>query len=973
MRWTTPFFRHTGAVLFLAALLLLLGAGTAFAYPKDLEWRTLETAHFRLNYPRGMESMAEALARLSEQVHADLSPLLKWDPTFKTEVLLVDHTDSPNGWVNVYPYNRMVLYAVPPDRRSELNDYDDWFRSLVYHEHTHVLQLDTKSGLPRVINAVFGGIIHPNQYMPIWYTEGLAVFDESRFTAGGRERSSLFEMYIRMDAYENRFLEIDQIGGGYSVWPYGHVPYLYGAKFMQYLADKYGDDTFAALGYLYGRRVIPYAMNSILYKVRKDDYNRLYDEWKSQLLARYREDIERLKTLGITYPRYLTKGGENHDSPKLFPTGDRVLYFHNDEVPRRSGWAVLDLATDRWKVVLEADRDGGAAIAPDGRRVVTAQVVSHRNEYSFYDLYLHDLDRDESRRLTTGLRAREPSFAPDGRRLAFVRYQPGRSHMMILDVDSGDTWEPFPKASFDQVFSPVWSPDGRYLAFTGWRCGDFKDLYLFDFRTNRLSRLTHDRSLDMSPAWSPDGSRLLWSSDRTGIYNIYARDMESGREYQLTNVVGGAFSPMLTPDGDRLIFSGYHSRGYDLASIDLTPGDFRPAPQEIEWRPAKRYADPDVAMDEREYSPFPSLYPKHWWPTHGEDYAGTTLGIQTWGNDIAYNHSWNAEFDVGLESGDPTIGLSYVYRGLLPDIAVRAAHASYTLVDAGVDNGEPIDIDESRTSGSMSLAFRFRGRDVTGSRSRNYSHTLSMGSYFRYTRILNRFEYEPTRAPAAVPDTGLGSGFSFGWSYANREGHAQYIGTAAGRGLSVGLRAETELLGSDFNNMSLSGSYSEYIANPFVDQHVLALKFAGAMGLSDYKDRAMFYIGGLPERDFVSDLIRNNRRWGDDVRGYEPLSMAGDKYILFKSEYRFNVWNINRGVGTLPLFFRRLHMAPFFDAGYTWIRGFDITDTRKGVGGEVRLDLVAGFQMYITIRLGYQAGLDKDGIQSLYLALDNLF
>ncbi|RJO67375.1 MAG: hypothetical protein C4523_09615 [Myxococcales bacterium] len=951
----------------------LLGAATAHAFPSEYEWRTIETGHFRVTYHQGLQTLALELAKVAEHIYAETTALYEYEPRAKTEIVLVDHVDSPNGFVNVYPYNRMILYAVPPDRRSTLNDYDDWLRVLFAHEFTHIVQLDVKSGLPLAVNMIFGGLVHPNQYMPRWYTEGAAVFDESRYTSAGRERSSLFEMFIRADALEGEFLEIDQINDSPRRWPHGHIPYLYGAKFVQYVADKYGDKTLAAFAYLYGQRLIPYSLNTVMRKVTGDTYLRLYDEWKTQTIARYKADAERLTALGVTPLTYLTQGGEQHDSAQLFPTGDRVLYYHDDAQPNRSGWSILDLKTKQWRLAVEADEDGGATLSPDGRRIVFGQMTPSNTDFNYFELYVHDLDRNATARMTTGMRLREPSFAPDGERLACVQYAPGRARLMILDADSGKAYAPLPVAAFDQIFSPTWSPDGRWIAFTGWRREGFKDLYLYDLETNRLRRLTNDRAIDYNSTWSPDGRTIYWTSDRTGVYNAYAYDVETGAVRQLTNVLGGVFGPMATPDGKALIVASYRAHGFDLAEVDLLAAPPRPAPAAPELRPFRLHAPQPVAYEDREYSPFPSLYPKLWKPTMGEDYAGATLGVSTWGDDISGEHSWTAEVDMGVESGDPTVALAYANRSFLPNLSLSATHVSYTLQDSAVRDGELIDQDESRSSGAMTISFPFRGRETNGFQSLAYSHRFSLGAYFRYTRNLTRVDYEPTQKPPVFAETGLGSGLSLTWNYQNREFGQGFVGSADGRSLYVTMRADTELFGSDVNSISAVAGWSEFVPMPFIDGHSLAFKFIGGVGATQYANRQIFYIGGPPERDLVEDIVRDNRVFGDFIRGYEPLSIAGDKFVLSNIEYRFVIWDIERGMYTLPLYFQRLHLAPFVDTGWAWTGGLSPSDVKVGVGGEIRLDFVMGYQRLTTIRLGYQNGLMEGGVSSLFLALDNLF
>ncbi len=953
-------------------LLALFVTASLYAYPSSYEWRTRETEHFRITYHQGEEELVERVSRMIEEIHDNLSPILENEGRFKTEVLLVDHVDSPNGFANVYPYNKLVLYAVPPGHDSVLNDYDDWLRVLISHEYTHVLQMDKTAGLVTAINLIMGKTYHPNQYMPRWYTEGSAIWSESKLTAGGRNRSSYFDMFLRANFLEGKDTLISDWNSSRDQWPRGNMVYLYGMKFMQYMADKTGDDTYAALAYLYGQRVVPYALNTVMEQVADTNWMDLYDEWHAQLKGAYLEDKRRLERLGLTKFEKITMGGEAHNSPILHPGGKRLVFYHYD-ADSQPTWVSLDLETHKMTPLVEAVSNGGASFAPDGRRLVYAQPQNYDRAYYYYDLFVHDSVSGETKQITKRRRAREPSWHPDGSQIAYVAYTTAKSHLEVIDLDRGRTHEPLPRQLFDQVLLPRYSPDGRYLAFIGWKTGGFKDLYLLDTQTNQLAALTDDHNQDLTPAWSPDGRYLFWSSDRTGIFNIYAHDMQTGSKHQVTNVLTGAFSPMITPDGQRLYFAHYSSDAFDLAYMDLHENPWLPVPEVPEMRPAKNYAMKPVESKDYEYSPFPSVYPKLWHPTWGEDAKGDTLGVRLWGNDISYQHSWEAEFDYGIESKTPTFGASYTTRAFRPNLSMRFTHTSYSIKEAALIDSKRLDQDESRYAGAVSMGLPLAGLDYKGDTVSPYSHGISLGYSFSYTRLLNQYDYEPLLRKPLFAETGLSSGFSLSWNYSNRKGYPGHIGTAAGRSFYVSVRTASKVFGSDYENLSAAAGYSEYIANPWIEDHVLALKFMGGIGISDYAERQIFYLGGPPDQDIVSDLIRNERIYGNYVRGYEPLSISGNKYLMFKTEYRFVLWRIEKGVYTLPIFFRRLHFAPFFDAANAWSDRLEVDDTRMGVGGEFRLDIVVGYAQSITLRVGYQVGLNEGGIHGFIMALDNLF
>ena len=68
--------------------------------------------------------------------------------------------------------------------------------------------------------------------------------------------------------------------------------------------------------------------------------------------------------------------------------------------------------------------------------------------------------------------------------------------------------------------SPAWSPDGRQLAFTSYRDGDW-EIYVMNADGSDVRRLTDNSAWDDSPAWSPDGRWIAYASDRDGDDEIY--------------------------------------------------------------------------------------------------------------------------------------------------------------------------------------------------------------------------------------------------------------------------------------------------------------------------------------------------------------------------------------------------------------------------------------------------------------------
>ena len=97
----------------------------------------------------------------------------------------------------------------------------------------------------------------------------------------------------------------------------------------------------------------------------------------------------------------------------------------------------------------------------------------------------------------------------------------------------------------DDVF-PVWSPDGRYLAFVSRRDGN-PEIYVLDLHSGILRNVSNHPGADSSPAWSPDGDKIAYQSRRGPYWDIYIVDLESGEVHNLTNAARDDFNPMWAP------------------------------------------------------------------------------------------------------------------------------------------------------------------------------------------------------------------------------------------------------------------------------------------------------------------------------------------------------------------------------------------------------------------------------------------
>src|SRR3989442_3490631 len=185
----------------------------------------------------------------------------------------------------------------------------------------------------------------------------------------------------------------------------------------------------------------------------------------------------------------------------------------------------------------------------------------------------------------------DPTWSPDGRRVAFVALVGGLMDLFIYDLQSGAlkrvTEDPFAE------LQPAWSPDGRHIAFVTDRfttrlenlaTGDYR-LALLDVGSGDIRELPGFEGVkNIDPQWSADGASLFFISDRNGISNIYRLSLDGGTLTQVTDLLTGAtgitnLSPALSAAAGRLAYSVYEDEKYPIYTVDdaKTLAGFTPA------------------------------------------------------------------------------------------------------------------------------------------------------------------------------------------------------------------------------------------------------------------------------------------------------------------------------------------------------------------------------------------------------------
>ncbi len=955
--------------LALAALLCSRGAHAGDPY---LRWSTVVTPHFRVHFHGGLREVAERVANVAENAHDTLVPELGWEPLEVTHILVADDSDGANGLASTLPYDFIRIFVTAPDDMSPLADYDDWITELITHEYTHILHVDNVSGLPAVANAVIGKTYLPNQAQPRWILEGLAVAMESRHTTAGRLRSSQFDMYLRADVLAGRLARLDEISHPARRWPGGNLWYLYGAKFIEWIVDIYGPQTFGAVATDYGAQVVPWGINRSIRRVTGRTYEELYAGWRMDLLARYTAQAEAVRRRGLREGTRLTHRGFQAAAPRFMPRrcgSPNTLYYQRDDGDTQGGiWRVdLDGTNVDDSAELVALSTGRALSFDAGCNLVFDHTGPSRRRYYFSDIYR--LPRGETsvtgasrtrERLTVGRRAREPDVSPDGRRIVYVTNHAGTTTLRIADISPDgaivNERRLVPSARFEQAFTPRFSPDGKYVAYGAWTRGGFRDLRIVDVETGVFVELWRDRALDMQPTWSHDGKTVYFASDRSGISNIYAYELASRNLLQVTNVIGGAYMPELSPDGRRLIYVGYTSDGFDLFSLELDRSRFLEVPEPANERPVPGSVAGTTRYPIEPYDPLPTLRPRAFTIELGEGTFGQAFVLGTSGSDAVGLHAFAAR--VTLETGDvpPQFSFDYLY-GRLP-FDLRASLFYSAAPREGYRIGETSQtVTETQIGATTGVSFFLPG-DYDG-QSAALSYTVA-----HFDQNLPVGTRPDPYAPVPVePHRGWLALVRLGYSYSNATATANAISVERGLSFSVAADLADQAWGSDDSLTAFSAALTGYAPLPWGQHHVLALAASGGAAVGTYPRFGLYSTGGFADQPafdaFTSGLLQSSFV----LRGYEPGQFVGSQYNLFNAEYRFPLLYADRGVSTLPVFLRTVSGALFADYGGAFNQ-LDLDDPLEsyhlGVGAELWFEAVLGYYAAATLRLGVAKGLDDE-------------
>ena len=948
------------------AMIAVVAAGALVATPvrSDAQpapyrnWRTLATPHFRVHVERGLEREGRAAAAAAEHAYARLSEQLA-PPRGTIDLVVSDDADYSNGFALVAPSNRIVVYAAPPIENAGLRLNEDWLGLVITHELTHVFHIDRTRGAWRAAQAVFGRApyLFPNAYGPSWLTEGLAVYEESRLTRGGRLRDAEHRVLARSAALEGKLFRLDQLGLGTSRFPQGDAAYAYGSLFVDWLARTHGDSSIRRFVDAQAAEIVPYWLDPAARRAFGTSFGAAYAEWS---------DSVRSSVMAPEPPlpgwRELTAHGYFAVSPRW--VNDTTLVYTGSDGRETNAAYLVTTSGRRTRLGRRNSRGANVPLVHGGLLYAQLDLTSREEVRS--DLYL-DLD-GRTIRLTNGARLIEPDVRADGT-IAAVMVGPARSSLVLLDRVAR-TILPIAAGGRDEVFAePRWSPDGRRLVVAHRYSGGQYAIEGWDVVRHAHIALARAEHLLTSPSWLPDGQRVVYVSERSGVPSLVVQTLPRPDGSSDARAVApsetGLRWPEVSPDGKWIAAVSLRADGYHVGIAPLA-ALASPATSDPELDPpiAVPAADTMAGAFTR-YSPVRTLLPRYWYPIiEDAPSRGTRLGALTSGSDVLGRHAYSAFVAVPTTGWGAVGGVAYRYAGLRqPLLDVVASQNVEDLGDVVESAGDKLGTLLRRTRDGSVAATLVRPRVRS-----NASVTMGLGVELR------DFATDPGVLFPQL-DSVYQRDYTFprlfvGAAWNNLQRPALSISPEDGVALAVTMRERwrTNDAGGT-HSLSTVGTLAAYrsLALPGFAHHVLALRVAG--GLADRRTGTALEVGGTSGSvvDLFAGYTVGEGRRTFGVRGFPAASTWGTRAAAATLEYRAPLVLASRGLGLLPFFLDRTALALFGDWGIATCARIPLYSSScarppvlgrpiASVGGELLLDAaILSWDAPQTVRLGLAA------------------
>ena len=606
-------------------IMLFSGAALAAGFygnNSDIRWKTAATDHFQFIYPVEYSSHAAKVSAYAEAVYDSVVSRYHHDLPGRVSATLNNALYS-NG--NAIPSeNSINLWLTNWD--FKVRSSHGWLSDVVTHEFSHLVSIENASkfrpnlyGFQVSYSDYYNerttqdfATMVPFTLQPLWFAEGTAQYESSRmgFDAWDTHR----DMLLRVAALNDSLLTLPYMHDFSDNSLFAELgPYTQGFSLVRYISATYGEDAVPKIWHEMSK-FHRLTLDGAIKKVLGISEQELYDHWKKAITEKYKAQRDSLGTLvegtkmteGAFWQDFPVVAGNNlygvsnfggpwfdgglfkieTESAATDSTNDSTAV--KDSTEKIDGVEVGDIEVENENTTIDIGDyakhgfsikkgwlDKGIDVYEDSVQGPVLAYVSYQNRdrdgHAHFDIAVSDTNKNTVS-VTYLADAVYPAFDPQGTTIAFALREPYSTRFKLSKVpypkdindytteDPVDIFVPDAKYSYYNIYSPKFSPDGKRIAF-GFFDDSTRGIAIID-ADGKNFKVVSKASYDERDVNWIDNDKIIFASNRNGIFNLIEKTLSSGAERAITNVVGGAFTPALAKD--TLYFTQYDKDGFSL-------------------------------------------------------------------------------------------------------------------------------------------------------------------------------------------------------------------------------------------------------------------------------------------------------------------------------------------------------------------------------------------------------------------------
>lgn len=944
---------------------------------RNFDWKFIQSANFDVYYDAGHKYLAEFTALSAEKAVASIQRTVNFRLTGRVSIVVyaahnefqqtnVISSFMPEGVGGVTELfkNRVVV--------PFQGDYAQ-LDHVIHHELVHAVLNDMFYGgtFQSAITSSSGFMI------PLWLNEGLAEWE----SIGGMNTET--DMFMRDLLLSEKLPPLDRLNG--------FLAYRGGQTFYWYVADKYGKEK---VGDFVNKLKIHRNLNIAFESAFQMDLESFSEKWERDLKRYYWPDLEvfaDLKDFATPITDHYKDRTYYNSSPAISPDGEKIAF--------------ISAPGGTFGIFVRNIDDKNS----------TRQLVSSFRKQDFEDLNM----------LTPGI-----SWDPTGKKIAISAKSGGEDAIFIVDAETGKYDKLVP--GIISISSVDWSNSGNEIAFIGTEVNR-SDIYIYNLKTKKLTNITNDIFSDKFLRWSSDDSKIffgsdrstnltpvlesfkmwnydvyqtdlyefnladasirrltfdsdndkssvtpvhgqdkiLFSSDKNGISNVYVLDLNTLESRPITNSINAITQIALSKDATKLLFTTQVNGGYDIYMMRFPLEkklDFDELPM-TKFKQGERdkqklidniasenkkseeeklvgYGDFEIGFEQQKL-----VSPNIDAMVRRDESIKNSSVVEI--SDFQEN-DYKVSFSADLVMGNPGYSTYYGAQGVTQmlfsdilgdhqiffqaNILMDLRNSQFYLAYNYLPNVIDYQISAYHTSAFVlrtdNYYHRYRnfGTGLKASYPLTMFQRFELGTNFMF---LTRENVEVPQFPSderflVVPNVRFIHDNTLWGYYGPRDGSRFFVDVTASPKLS-------ETSGVGF--LTFSADYRIYF--PMGDWISIAARTAGAASFGP--DPINFYMGGTD--NWINRRFKNGRLPFDSpqdfafmgfqtpLRGWQVAELTGNKYFLSNFELRFPLLTA-LVAGPLPILISGINGALFFDIGGAW--NHDFVSARKDENGNLQ-------------------------------------